>query len=341
MKGRILLFTALTVQLLLADSISFAIKDPLFPTDEPRQCTLVSDEDAHGQISGYHMRLMTDVCLDRTCRMIDVTLYWDAIGRYLKLEPSRTFPLTKLNHQPFTATDYRDLDAILRDPHSILQNYSAGDIDTSSAEEVDAVSGATATDLNRQVVQGAAYTCWLLWHWTNGEVADRIRRVTEDAASPRLMNEFLGSSDPDKVRFAIELLQKQRFDGDFTGSAIAALSSGDYETSRLLFQYLTGKPSDSEKLAVELAGALGSVSTHAERQILDWLKSQEPLKPEVLQVLTDRLPQLSYMGVHGTLEILSQSDGTDPEVLGKISALTNSPNPFVVRRIRSYLSQEN
>lgn len=65
------------------------------------------------------------------------------------------------------------------------------------------------------------------------------------------------------------------------------------------------------------------------------------LTVQLLQVLTDRLPQLSYMGVHGTLEILSQSGGTDPEVLGKISALTNSPNPFIVRRIRSYLSQAN
>ena len=50
------------------------------------------------------MGLINKVCLDDVCKLVEVTLYWDEIGYYKRLEYPKGKPLTKLEHEPFTLT---------------------------------------------------------------------------------------------------------------------------------------------------------------------------------------------------------------------------------------------
>ena len=96
------------------------------------------------------MGLINKVCLDDVCKLVEVTLYWDAIGYYKRLEYPKGKPLTKLEHEPFTPDDYKKLDSILKDRTSILNDHSLGFLATENkdtprrttklADDIDAVT---------------------------------------------------------------------------------------------------------------------------------------------------------------------------------------------------------
>lgn len=147
----------------------------VYPDEPKRQHTLTVHVDAEGFPSGYSMELVNKVCLDDVCKLVEVTLYWDAIGFYQRLECPENQPLTKLEHDPFTPADYEKLDTILQDRDSILNDHSLGFLateedDTTSAgdaeaeaDDEDGVSRATPGEVKEAVVEDAAWSTWVLW----------------------------------------------------------------------------------------------------------------------------------------------------------------------------------
>ena len=47
------------------------------------------------------MELINEVCLDGVCKLVEVSMYWDALGFYKSLEYPEGKPLTKVEHEPF------------------------------------------------------------------------------------------------------------------------------------------------------------------------------------------------------------------------------------------------
>ena len=122
-------------------------------------------------------------CDDSVCQRMQVRLYWDVNGKYLKLTTPEGFGLTKLNHKPFTTKDYQKLDELLGNPKSYLRYYKLENLTNKAAEKhyysVDAVSGATVTEVTYETVRGAVKTCFVLWKIANGDTSAYIKKLNQ------------------------------------------------------------------------------------------------------------------------------------------------------------------
>ena len=127
---------------------------------------LVAGLDPNGDVTSYSMVVESVVCLDVECKVIQVTLQWDVLGRYQSFELPENGELTKTDHVVFSRDDYAKLHQVLSHPQSLLKDLpSSRIVDPDKAiAEADGVSAPTPVSLQQDVVVGAAYTCYTLWH---------------------------------------------------------------------------------------------------------------------------------------------------------------------------------
>jgi len=152
---------------------------PAFESKTPKVMSLSQRKDERGFPVEYHMLVDSVVCPGKVCDVVQVRIYWDALGNYSRLELPKGVNLTKQGHKIFTKGEYQKLDQILADRASLLRDYPFRSITRPSAKlKADAVSGATKLSLRRAVVSGAGYTCFHLWHWVNGSVVSEARKLT-------------------------------------------------------------------------------------------------------------------------------------------------------------------
>ncbi|WP_353718925.1 hypothetical protein [Dyadobacter sp. 676] len=145
----------------------------------------------------YYKKIRTSVCFDNKCRLLKCTLYWNVTGRYLGFELEKGEYLSKARHKPFKRKEYARLHEILSDPFSRLSGLSYGELAprpgiANAKNGVDAVTSATAASILDEVVAGAAYTTYKMWHVVNGPTQDEVRNLTVESLSPR--------SDPENSR---------------------------------------------------------------------------------------------------------------------------------------------
>src|SRR5690606_6322691 len=149
------------------------------------------EKTATGDAVSCSAYLETDVCSDELCKPVYITIRWDLLGRFLSYHTDKQHRLTKFDHVELTKDDHARLHAILSDTASILRDYKVEDmIDTTvqlQSLKVDAVTGATSKTFDGATVEGALYTVYTLWHFTNGPVRKRIVEHTASLLSDRFL----------------------------------------------------------------------------------------------------------------------------------------------------------
>ena len=154
--------------------------------------------DASGEPEAYISHIRTPVCEEGLCKLMDIIVYWDLLGNFLKYDFPPGETLTKLDHQEFSKEDHEQLNKILSDKGSILRDYPAGDllerrIRAAKTDKVDAVTSATRADIKESVVSGAAYSTFVLWHIVNGPIALRIQEYSKLFFSRERINKMFYS----------------------------------------------------------------------------------------------------------------------------------------------------
>jgi hypothetical protein len=320
---------------------SIKLTDPLKPQEPARMFRIKPIVDSDGMPCGYSMRLITDVCLDNTCDILDITIYWDLFGRYERFEYPPGRPLTKMNHEPFSEEDYTFLDRILSNRDSILKIYSIDWFMEQQSDEVDAVSGATAENVDSEVVEGAVYTSWVLWHWVNGEAVERLRTLTWISSPAERLNDWLSRGDPEQVEYVLDLLQQDKTEPKekLRESLLVALRNATYRTAKNILLYLQETAADRETLNIQLATIAGRAEDLPQREIMDYLNRQPNVSPAVLQIVSSQLTTMSYAGVHIALNLFERVDNLPPDAEQNVRKLVESDNPFIVRRAKEYLEK--
>ncbi len=137
--------------------------------------------DSTGKIQCFYRDIDQFPCEDSVCERMQVRIYWDTQGKYLKLVTEEGTGLTKLNHKPFSTRDYKKLDELLSNPKSYLRYYKLENLTNKAAEKhyysTDAISGSTVTEVTYETVRGAVKTCFVLWKIANGETSEYIRKM--------------------------------------------------------------------------------------------------------------------------------------------------------------------
>lgn len=157
----------------------------------------------------YYGEIFTPVCYSRTCLPVNINFRWDLLGNYEAYELPKGKKLTKSDHLEFDKNEYEKLKKILSNENSILKNYKADQLVTSSESKnlsgVDAITGATIKSIQNEVISGAVYSCYTLWHIAHGEITQKLKQNTETRFSnDDLIIRFLESSNYRYQYWAIE-----------------------------------------------------------------------------------------------------------------------------------------
>ena len=322
------------------------LTDPVYPEEPKRQYTLNAHPDAEGFPSRYSMKLVNKVCLDDVCKLVEVTMYWDAIGFYQRLEYPERRPLTKLEHDPFTPADYEKLDSILKDRKSILNDHSLGflatennDADSAEEDDLDGVSKATPGAVKEAVVKDAAWTTWVLWMYANSEIVPMLQAMTEARCSPEYIQHLLDSNDWRKIEFAIHYLLKQKpLTAHYLDEVATLLPSADIDHIELAIEYIRQASPDKNTCYRKLIGALGALDEYNAGLVIELLESDEQLEEEILEELTSSLEPQDYYPVHLALRLVESRKFFSQEVEANLVKLLQSKDFFIARRVSEFLS---
>ena len=164
----------------------------------------------------YEASLNLPVCDDNLCANLIVKVFWDLAGNYSGFDTIAGKPLTKFDHRPFTSADYQKLDEILQDKNSILRVLEKEELTDKSVKlkssTVDAVTGATPASVKEQVVEGAVYSVYTLWHFVNGTLKDSLKKHTVSILSEKLIEQMLRSENYETQLFGLKQLPPNFFE---------------------------------------------------------------------------------------------------------------------------------
>lgn len=320
------------------------LTDPVFPATPARPYRLVQFKDDNGFPAGYAMRVTTEVCTDKKCKIVEVTMYWNAVGDYERLECPPGNPLTKKEHVPFTAADYAKLDGILKDRESILARHSLAFLAKPVEGDLglDALSGATPLTVQESVVQDAAYTSWALWRWANGEIVQKLRSLTEQSCTLPYLKYLLNSQSRSYVDFALQhALDHRPLETQLLDDVLHVLENGDRERISLSLRFLTGAAQDKQQLQARLIESYGRMKSMYSPMILDYLAAQRDLPRTTLEALTTRLDRLPYFQVHLILRLLEERKFFSKKTESDVVRLLDGDDFFIARRACEHLQKHD
>lgn len=326
------------------------LSDPVAPTLPPRAYRVVQSRDEQGFPAGYALKFTTHVCVDEQCREVTVTMHWDALGYYQRLEYPADTPLTKRKHVPFRPEDYARLDQILKDRDSILGSQPLEVFGppvqpqvqaVPEVAEIDGWSGATPQAVKEAVVEDAAYTSWTMWRWANGEIVKKLQDLTAQRCTPAYLHKLLQSADRRAVDFSLQhILRHCPTDEQFATDVAHSLETGDREHVALSLQFLHRAVSDNRRLHQRLIESYCRMNSNYSPLILDYLSAQRELPAETLEGLSGILHQLPYFQIHLILRLLDARAFFSPRVEAAVAGLLDHPDFFIARRASEHLLKQ-
>jgi hypothetical protein len=317
--------------------------DPVFPEDSKKTYQVIQYLDRDGFPAGYSMGILTEVCLNSECKIVDATMFWDLVGRYRKFELKPEKPLTKKDHVLFSPEDYVRLDQILSDRNSVLGNHLLGYLARPGGTDpkVDGVSGATPKTLQNAVVKDAAWTTWVMWQYANGDVLSELRRITEASCNPGFLKHLLNSNDLYENELALNhLIKYYSNDEQFLHSVLGALERGDSGNVGLSLKFLSGAIQDKGMLYRELIDSWYHMDRGYVPMIVRFMEKDPELSKETLEELTKPLDTLPYFPVNTILRLLEERGFFSTKTESDVLRLLKSDFSNITQRASEFLSNQ-
>jgi hypothetical protein len=167
--------------------------------------------DTAGLLAGYRTHVISPVCEKGECYPVELDFFWDLLGKFIRFEIDPEQPLTKLDHVPFTTDDYKKLEQILRtqSPSFIHLRRAELVMEPTGDEELDGVTGATVKAIEKDMVAGAIYTCYTLWHIANGGITFKIQEHSRNKLNRSLIRQMLSDGEAGMHYFLIEHMESE------------------------------------------------------------------------------------------------------------------------------------
>ena len=233
----------------------FAIAQDTIPThivldSLGNEVFLILDKDKKPQ--HYFSAVFTPVCVDGSCYPINIELYWDLAGHYLKYGLSKDEILTKIEHLPFTDFDYGLLHRMIARSPSALANFTIYELTLPIEDKVDGVTGATRPELSGSFVPDALFTTYTLWHlvrqpkdelmsftrarYFNADWASFIMNHSVLACRKAFINLQLSQKD-EKGRAELMFSMMKKYGSNFPVELIQSLEDTDYVRAQSIELY--------------------------------------------------------------------------------------------------------
>lgn len=325
-------------------TLQVELSDPVEPDLPARTYDVVQTRDRNGYPLQYAMSFVTHVCTDGECLPVEVTLHWNAVGYFERLEYPLGKPLTKKDDVPFSDADYAKLDRILKDRSSLLGSWQISFLEkpVDARDGIDAVTAPTPTTVKDSVIEDAAFTTWALWHWSNGEIVPKLQQITGQSCTSEYLNHLLVSDDRQFADFALQYVKEHHAaDPRFVDSVFTMLDHGERDQIKPTLDFLAGAVPDKRKLHTRLIESCCRVRAADCPLILEYLDADPALPPSTLEGLTGRLAELPYFPIHLILRMLEKRDFSSPKTISDVAALLDNDDFFIARRAYEYLGKQD
>ncbi len=339
-------------------NLSFKVwlRHPTINKNNPVAYSIIQTRDKKGIPSGYRLQVNSVVCLDNVCEIIKLTMVWDGTGAYNHIELPKGKNLTKgpstedermssdtsglAEHVDFSEYDYTRLDSILSDKYSLLKYHQ---LEEMTADSVDAKSGATSETIKRSVIPGAAYTCYNLWHWANGDVSAVCDSLTELSCGRPMLVEFLKSDSPNHISFALRHLTTHRiFDKEIVAVIQKSLQGGDYHHTEGVLLYLKKASTQPDDFTNYISDIFFNATSQTRVNILMLLGKESDLPLPLLDSLSRKLPDFeTYRETHLLLSLIEKYNYTSKVIQNHVLKALQNQDTFISRRAYAYLRKQN
>ncbi|WP_181954761.1 hypothetical protein [Chitinophaga lutea] len=183
--------------------------------------------DEGGKPQYFFRNIYTPVCNTGECKPVYINFYWDLLGNYTRFDMPAGEVLTKTDHRDFKPHEYAKLQEILLRETSIFSELKMEDLVVTGTEKIsdsaNIKTGATLKTIKNEVIEGAVYTCYTLWHLAHGRVVEEMRGIMESYSSPALLHDFLQSNNHHYQYWAMEKVMdaegkvKAAYENDIAG----------------------------------------------------------------------------------------------------------------------------
>jgi hypothetical protein len=185
--------------------------------------------DKNGLLEKYRADISAPVCEDQVCYDVHIAFNWNLFGEFKDFEIQKNDPLTKLDHKPFLSEDYQKLQSILVNRDLNFVKVPAIElVEKPDKPKVDGYSGATKLTIKKEVIEGALFTCYTLWHIANGAVVDSIKNHTKAAMNKSLVSKIIGLKSQTANYYLINSLNKEGFSENIDALLGVVLESEGY-----------------------------------------------------------------------------------------------------------------
>lgn len=298
----------LTGILLILCSFAYGQTERVYLTAEKDTLKLALDNE--GRPLYYFRNIYTPVCNTGECKPVYINFYWDLLGNYTRFTMPANEVLTKTDHREFQEKDYAKLQEIIAKETSIFSELKMEDLVVKGTEKisdsVDMKTGATLKTIKNEVIEGAVFTCYTLWHLAHGKIKTEITRITETLTDKTLLHNFLQSKNYHYQYWAMDKVIN-------TAGHVTATYEDD------IARIIEGNNIFTAKYALQKAGA----DFFADRQLWLWEtanKAVYPLQMAIYKrmaalVLTDKV----------SLKVAQSLTGNEEQVKSKLAILAAQP----------------
>ncbi|PZX49685.1 hypothetical protein LV84_04216 [Algoriphagus ratkowskyi] len=241
----------------------------------------------------YESTIRTTVCDDEICEIMYIKLYWDLVGDYVGYDTVATHPLTKFDHEPFTENDYSKLHELLNNDGSILKFKQKSELidkeKIKASDVVDGTTGATALEIKDEVVEGALYSSYTLWHLSHsGKIKNMINEHTEKLYDSSLKNIFIASGRTGYKYFVIQRLTDQDYISDtdlWTGFLISDIPLA----KKKILNNIPNLLLDKESIQLELAALFSSLDVNSRTVLLNKFQDAQFVYESAIEELSKNI----------------------------------------------------
>ncbi|MEX2511587.1 MAG: hypothetical protein WD398_01665 [Cyclobacteriaceae bacterium] len=300
--------------------------------------------DGEGHPNQYYTHVRTPVCKEGLCYLMVIDLYWDLLGNFLAYKVPEGRPLTKFDHEPFSPQDHKKMTEILSNKDSFLRFYTLDNlVDTTqkkSSDEVDGITGATHKSIKSDVVGGAVYSTYVLWHIFNGHLSDSILRHTESQFDKAMMERFLSSNNHHYQYYALEKINQDN-SAEYLPQIIQLIANGKSYVPYFAVEKISPRDWRKPEIQKNILQLLGTLNFEMENEILNRLQDV-PISEDGMKVFVEKLDNLEESQLIKALDIINNQEiRLNEDALRIIASLSNHPNPKIVTQSENIVHGNN
>ena len=293
----------------------------------------------------YAQNIVTEVCFDNKCRLLNITVYWNITGRYLGFELPKGEFLSKHDHEPFSKKEYERLNDLLADPSLHLGEISFKKligIPETEIDSIDGISGATTEDVSKMVVKGAAYTTYTLWNIVHGPTKDIVASLTEKELSPDLIDLILKSPDINDRVWALDRInQKTTLNPKLTVTLLEIISGDDFFLSYSAINAIKASHLNSDTFQFALFSIYKKANHSIKRMIVEKLMEAPYLSSELITSSRNLLSELNGKQLGDFLKLYTKHAINDLETFKAVAEILKNENSFISRQAYKFLKESN